>query len=106
MAIRIKKIAFLLRPGNTFAIKDANKVNEWVGLYTRDRVKKISRAIINCLYQEKHDADCICPYDLSFRITGLKPGENSISVYLMDYLKLECNIDFNQTTDTIIQIQN
>jgi hypothetical protein len=57
-------------------------------------------------HEEKHNADCICPYDLSFRITGLKTGENTIAVYLMDYKKLECSIYFNNTTDTIIQIQN
>lgn len=54
--------------------------------------------------EEQHMADCICPYDLSYKITGVNTGGNTISVFLMDYKKLECSLNLTIATDTIVQI--
>ena len=56
--------------------------------------------------EETDDANCICPYDLSFKINGIKAGENSISIYLMNLERLTYTLNLSNTTDTLFVMNN
>ena len=64
---------------------------------------KINNTTIEIYEDESdHSADCICPYDLEFKINGIKYGENIISIFLMDSKRATFNINLNENTDTTI----
>jgi hypothetical protein len=54
--------------------------------------------------EEKNDANCICPYDLSYSINGINAGEKTLSIYLMNVERLTYTLNLTNSTDTLILI--
>ena len=47
-------------------------------------------------------ADCICPYDLEFKIIGIEYGENTFSIFHGNWEKDKFSINLTENTDTTI----
>ena len=47
-------------------------------------------------------ADCICPYDLEFKIIGIEYGENTFSIFRGNWEKAKFSINLTEHTDTTI----
>lgn len=58
------------------------------------------------IYEDEtdHAADCICPYDLEFKINGIEYGENTVSIYLMNSERFTFNINLTENIDTTISV--
>jgi hypothetical protein len=48
--------------------------------------------------------DCICKYDLTFKLSGIKNGENTISILRGSLEKFSCTLNLTSRTDTTILI--
>lgn len=56
--------------------------------------------------EEQNIADCICRYDLNYKIVGITYGENNITFFLNGLEKSVFNITISSQTDTVLQVSN
>jgi len=54
--------------------------------------------------EEQHIADCICRYDLNYKIVGVTLGENTITIFQNGFERLVYNIYLSNQTDTLLQV--
>jgi hypothetical protein len=57
-------------------------------------------------YSTENSANCICPYDLSFKIGPIKYDTYILSMNQANYEVLNVEIEFNDNTDLRIDIEN